>query len=160
MAIEFKRKNNRDVVEFTGVKIIHRNLSGVQKEYNRAGNRNFSIVLTEDEADMLIERGFNVRVRPGQNDPSERFCFLPVTVSYNHIPPKIYRVTRDKMVLLTEANVGVIDSSDILNVDLSVNARHWEINGNQGIKPYVSVMYVEVEEDAFADKYANRELIG
>lgn len=160
MAIKFVRRNNRDMVEFSNVKIIHRNLRGVQTEFNRNGNRSFSVVLTEDEAQEMLERGYNVKVRQSQSNPDDKFCFLPIAVNFNNIPPKIYRVVGDKMTLLTEANVGVIDSSDIINVDLTVNARYWEINGKSGIKPYVNVMYVEVEEDAFADKYANREIVG
>lgn len=159
MAIKFMRKNNRDVVEFTNVKIVHRNLSGRQNEYNRAGNRTFSVVLTEDEAEELLDRGYNVRIRQAKDNPDEKFCFLSMTVNYNHIPPRIYRVVGGKMTLLNESNVGIIDTSDIFNVNLSVNARYWEINGKSGIKPYVNVMYVEVEEDSFADRYADCELM-
>ena len=159
MAIRFIRKNNRDMVEFSDVRIIHRNLRGIKKEFNREGNRGFSIVLTQDEANDLLERGYNVRIRQAQDNPDDTFCFLPVTVNYNNIPPRIYRVTAEKMTLLTEANVGVIDTSDIVNVNLTVNARYWEINGKHGIKPYVNVMYVEVEEDSFANRYSDREMI-
>lgn len=159
MAIKFMRKNNRDMVEFSNVRIVHRNLRGVKTEYNRVGNRGFSIVLSEDEAEELIDRGYNVRVRPSQSNPDDKFCFLPIAVNYNNIPPRIYRVTEDTMMLLSEANVGIIDTSDIVNVNLTVNARYWDINGKQGIKPYVNTMYVEVEEDSFAGKYADREII-
>lgn len=155
MAMVFRRRNNRDTVEFTGVKIIHRNFAGAQKEFNRAGNRGFSVVVTPDEAEELLDRGYNVRIRPSQENPDEKFCFLPVTVNYNNIPPKIYRVVGDKLTLLTGSNVGVLDTSDIINVDLTINARYWEINGKNGIKAYANVMYVEVEEDAFADKYSH-----
>lgn len=159
MAMEFRRKGNRDTVEFSGVRIIHRNLTGVQKEFNRAGNRGFSIVVSADEAEELANRGYNVRIRPDQENQDEKFCFLPVAVNYNNIPPRIYRISGGKMTLLTEKTVGVLDASDIVNVDLTINARHWEINGKVGIKAYVNAMYVEVEEDKFAAKYADLPIV-
>ena len=159
MAIVFKNVRGREVLEFSGVRIVHRNFRGEQKEFNRAGARGFSIVLNQEEAEELIARGYNVRVRPARENPDENFSFLPVTVNYANLPPRIYRVTGEKMTLLKEATVGVLDTSDIINVDLTVNARHWDINGKQGIKAYVNEMYVEVEESVFAKKYADRELI-
>lgn len=160
MSMRFLTRNGRDMVEFKFVYIIHRNLSGIVGEYNKSGNRCFSIVLTNEEAEELAARGFNVRTRPARENIDELFCFLPCFVNYEHLPPKIYRVTGKKMMLLGENNVGTLDSSDILNVNVLVNARYWDVNGSRGIKAYVNTMYVETEEDIFADLYSDCELVG
>lgn len=160
MAMQCVTRSGRDMVDFKNVQIIHRNLRGMVKEYNRSGNRSFSIILTPEEADILIAAGFNVRTRPARDGSDELFCFLPVFVTFNNYPPKVYRVCGEEMMLLNESNVGTLDSADILNVDVSINASHWNVNGQTGIKAYVNTMYVTVEEDPFAQSYAGFKLIG
>lgn len=159
MAMQIMEKNGREMVAFSGVRIINRNFSGLAKEYNKSGARGFCVLLTQEEADELSARGYNVRIRPAKEDPNAFFCHLQVAVRFDFLPPKIYRVLPDKMMLLNENNVGVLDTSDIINVDLVVNARHWNINGASGIKCYVNSMYVQVEEDLFASKYADLEVV-
>lgn len=155
----FGTKNGRDVINFKDVSIISRNFRGEKGEYNRDGARNFCIVLTPDEANELAARGFRPRIKPSRNNPDEVYCFIPVTVSYLNYPPEIYRVVGKKMTLMKESTVGVLDSSDIVKVDCTVNCRYWEVNGTRGIKLYVTVMYVTVEENAFANQYADYEIV-
>lgn len=154
----FKPKGNRMTIEFSNVQIINRNLRGEQTEFNRYGSRKFSIVLLPEEAEELVSLGYNAKIRPSRNNPDEKYCFIDVSVNYNNIPPKIYRVVGSKMSLLTESTIGVLDSSDIVNVDLVVNVRPWSINGASGFKLYASSMYVTVEEDVFASKYESFEI--
>lgn len=154
----FGTKNGREIIEFDDIRIIRRNFRGEKGQYNREGARNFCIVLTPDEAAELESRGFKPRIKPSRENPDDLYCFIPVTVSYLNFPPKIYRIVGDEMTLMTEASVGVLDSSDILKVDCVVNCRRWEVNGASGIKLYVNSMYVVVEEDAFAARYAGYKI--
>lgn len=151
--MQFKTKGNRQTIEFSNVQIINRNFRGEQTDYNRSGARKFSIILLPEEAEELLMLGYNAKIRPSRNNPDEKYAFIDVSVNFQNIPPKIYRVVGDRMTLLTESTVGILDSSDITNVDLVVNCRSWSINGANGIKLYVSSMYVTVEEDVFAQKY-------
>lgn len=151
--MQFKTKGNRQTIEFSNVQIINRNFRGEQTEYNRSGARKFSVILLPEEAEDLIAFRCNAKIRPSRNNPDEKYAFIDVSVNYQNIPPKIYRIVGDRMTLLSESTVGILDSSDIINVDLVVNCRYWSINGATGVKLYVSSMYVTVEEDAFAQKY-------
>lgn len=144
-------------------RLIFRNFEGREEKYNRKGDRNFGLIIEDPEvAQQLAEDGWNIKeLTPKNNDDyddtPEVIYWLPVTVRFDNVPPKVMLVTRRKKTRLSEDNINTIDYANIAKVDLTVTPYDWEVNGKSGTKAYLQTMYVTINEDEFADKYADLE---
>lgn len=155
MKITFAPKG---IVQIDDARIIFRNLSGEGSKYNREGDRNFSILIDNQEvADALIDAGWNVRIKPPREEGESPFMHLPVKVKFNDRGPNVYLKTTDKQISLNERTVGMLDRVDIRSVDLDIRPYDWERDGMTGRSAYLHSMRVYQEVDRFAERFAEEE---
>ena len=123
----------RGVVQIDDARIIYRNFAGAPSKFNREGDRNFAVVIEDqDIAEALTEKGWNVKIKPPREEGDEPFMFLPVKVKFNERGPRVYlqnSLGGRNRVTLDEDTVGILDNVDITNVDLDIRPYDDEING-------------------------------
>lgn len=149
-------RNNKLAID--NARIIFKNFTGKDDKFGREGDRSFSIVI-EDEAlaEQLSNDGWNVKPLTPR-DPDEKVNhFIKVKISFKVRQPKIWLLTNHKRTLLDEDTIATLQYARIENADVVVSPWRWEVNGKTGIAAYLETLYVKIEDDPFADKYADYE---
>lgn len=157
-----KIEENGNVLQIEDARIIYRNFSGIAGKYNREGDRNFAIVIPDEKiANELVDKGWNVKIKPPRDEGDDPFMYLPVKVKFNDRGPGIYINTASgDLRRLNEDSVGSLDNIDIAFVDLDIRPYDWEVNGKTGRTAYLQGMQVTQNIDRFAARYAQQENVG
>lgn len=141
----------RDILQIDDTRIVYRNFTGVGSKFNREGDRNFAVVIPDQEvADALLDQGWNVKIRPPRDEDEDPFMYLPVKVRFNDRGPNVYLKSGSNLVKLDEENISCLDEIDILGVDLDIRPYDWEVNGKTGRTAYLQSMKVTQNLDRFA----------
>lgn len=144
-----------DILEIEDARIIYRNFSGVQTKFNSAGQRNFAVVIPDQEtADLLINHGWNVKIKEPDENYETPFMFLKVKVKFNHRGPAAYIKSGDQVRRLSEETIDILDEIDIDSVDMDIRPFDWEVNGNTGRTAYLDSINVRQNIDRFGARYA------
>lgn len=146
----------RGILQIDDARITYRNFSGIGSKFNREGDRNFAVVIDQQEvADALINEGWNVKIKPPREEGDTPFMYLPVKIKFNDRGPNVYLRSGSVTNKLDEESIDVLDNVDIIGVDLDVRPYDWEVNGNTGRTAYLQSIHVTQEVDRFAERYVD-----
>jgi hypothetical protein len=146
---------NDDTVLIEDARMVFRNFSGREGQYNREGDRNFCVLLDHDVAAQMAKDGWNIKALKAKEEGDEEQPYLQVSVNFKGRPPQVVQITSRGRTTLNEDQVEILDWVDIAHVDMIFRPYEWNVNGKTGIKAYLKSLYVTIEEDALDQKYAN-----
>lgn len=145
----------RGILQIDGARLAYRNFSGAASKYNRKGERNFSIIIDDPEqADALINEGWNVKIKPPREDGELPFMHLPVKIRFGDRGPNVYLTSGNNTVQLDEESIDCFDSIDILEANLDIRPYNWEVDGKTGRTAYLDTIHVVQKVDRFAERFA------
>lgn len=168
MEIKFKDPNRvfpNGYLEVNDARIIWKNFEGRGDRFNREGDRNFHLVIPNQElCDALMNDknkygdSWNVKIKPPREEGDEPFMHMPVKVKFNGRGPNVYLVSGNKQVALNEDTIKCLDDIDILSVDMDIRPYDDELpNGTTFRTAYLSAMRVYQRMDRFGadEEYLN-----
>lgn len=153
----------KGILQIDDAHIVYRNFRGEGSKYNREGDRNFGVVIDDqDIADALMEEGWHLKIKAPRDEDDIPFMVLPVKVKFNDRGPTVYLRTGKAMNKLDEESVACLDDVDILSVDLDIRPYDWVIqegtpNEKSGRSAYLQSIHVTQRVDRFAERYAEED---
>ena len=148
----------KDRLQIDDARLIFRNFSGAKSQYNEAGKRNFAVVIEDEEtAQMLIDNGWNVKIKPPREEGDTPLMYLSVKVNFNDYGPNVYLQTGSHTAKLTDRTVSRLDRIQIRSVDLDIRPNDWVVGQKSGRAAYLESMKVVQAVDRFAADLAESE---
>jgi len=134
---------------FRDARIIFKNFEGRPSEYNRNGERSFSVIIPDPEtAQQLQNDGWNVKVRAPRTPDDTVEYRLNVKVNFGYKPPKIELIDGENVQQLDEDHVRILDQADLARIDLVVTPYNWSrSDGSEGVSAYLKQMKAYLEPD-------------
>ena len=149
----------RGILQIEDARIIYRNFAGIGSKYNREGDRNFAVIIPNQEiADELIADGWAVKIKPPRDEDESPFMYLLVKVKFNNRGPAAYVKSGNSVQRLNQDTIGMLDEIDIQSVDMDLRAYDWEVNGKTGRSAYLQAINVIQNIDRFGAQYQAQEL--
>jgi hypothetical protein len=147
------------------------NFEGRATRFKPAGesSRGFRLMLPEDVARDMADAGWNVKetkpwreasVEEVENFVPRPFLDVKVNFEYESKAPQIQLVTGEVRTLLSRDTAFIVDQSDIVKIDLIINASYYDFGGNQGFAAYLKKAYITIQEDDLEQDYAHIPLAG
>lgn len=152
--LKLPEQNNQLVIE--DATIIFRNFAGVEKQYNRLGDRNFCVIIPPDIAEMMLADDWNVKqLKPRDDGETPGDFYIQVSVGYKQKPPNLFLVSSKGRLRLDQHHAEVLDWVDIAKADMIINPSRYDVNGKKGVKAYVKTLVITVNEDYLELKYSD-----
>lgn len=150
------------ILRIDDARIIYRNFAGAPSKFNRAGDRNFAVVIPNQEiCDMLTNdvneygASWNVKIKPPRDEDEDPFITLGVKLKFTNRGPAVYLKSGDNMIKLDEESINCLDDIDIAKVDLDIRPYDDTINGKPFRAAYLLSMCVTQNvTDRFAEEYS------
>lgn len=129
-----------------------RNFSGKKTEFNKDGKRLITLFLDDDDAVALRDEGWNVKYYTPRSDDDEPtpIPILECELRYDNYPPIVKLATGDSEHEIDEEDLTALnlDQADIVDVDVRLSPYTWHnAKGESGIKAYVSMIRIRIEDD-------------
>lgn len=157
MATKGKSKSKKVALE--DVRLVFRNFSGRKGLYNKEGDRNFCVILSDEDGDRLKAMGLNVKYLKPREDEGEvnPTAYIKVNVRFDsQYPPSVVLITTRGKTFIGEHEALLLDWSEITHVDMTFNASEWtNSEGRTSVTAYLNSIYVTIEEDKFEQKYGD-----
>ena len=155
-------KRGERILQINDAKITYKNFTGAGDGFNRAGDRNFALIIpSEDIKDALINdvneygAAWNVKIKPPREDGDDPFMYMNVKVKFTAFGPNVYLKSGNaEPIRLDEESIKCLDQMDIASVDLDIRAYDDEINGRGFRSAYLQSIYVV--QDFSRDRFASR----
>lgn len=163
-------------LQIDDARITYKNFTGAASKFNREGERDFTLIITDGTitdmtgrtynatADEIAEAllndvnrygaGWNVKIKPPRMEGERPFISLKVKVRFTEWGPNCYLISRGRKVRLDESSIHRFDKVAIETCNLDIRPYDDTISG----RPFRSAQLQSIEiYQRIVDRFAEEE---
>jgi len=158
-------------IEDAQIKWPWSHFNGAADTFNTEGDRNFVVILNPEDARALMEipDGWSIKEYEGREEGDEPEYTIKIKISYRFEAPKIFFLKEKevedpdnpgqtitqlrKFRVENEAELNDITRGTVKRIDFVAKPSRWVRNGEAGVTPYLSEMYVHMAESKIGSQY-------
>lgn len=164
MKVTFREDGVACIREVKNNEMIFRNCEGRKEQYNADGNRHFTLSLSDEVADALLEKGFNVKIKvpktTGANNADEVKPYKNLRVNLRYWggprdPKAYYMLENGSHTMLTEDTIKLLDDCRFETCDMDLYPKKYinSYTGEEGISARLNSIRVVPVLDSFASEF-------
>lgn len=161
MEIRFTEDNRGNrLLLIDDARIIFRNFRGEGSKFNREGDRNFALLIPNEEVAEMLQNdvndqgaGWNVKIKPPRDEDESPLMYMTVKVKFNDYGPNVYLINNGRQHKLEEEDAARLDKIEIRSVDLDIRAYDNITQGRSYRTAYLQS--IRVYQGNASDRFAN-----
>lgn len=142
MDIRFNETGKTTVAELDNCFLKFKNFAGAEGMYNNAGDRSFQLNLTQEEYEILGEKGFPVKAKEVDG---KVYYSMNVKLGWKErdgsvYGPDIYLDANGRRTKIGPDEAGRLDKLNLTNVNMDVRIWHWTKGATEGNSCWLNAM--------------------
>ena len=118
MYFEKPEGSGRNLLVVKKAKLYAHDFNGAHSDW---GTKSICVEIPEEIKDLLINDGWEIKVRIPDDESKPIRYFLPVKIEFNDYGPKIVKIAPDEPVTYTDSTVGKLDKIDMTDIDIIIS---------------------------------------
>lgn len=155
----------RGILQIDDARIVYRNFEGRVSEFNKNGDREFSLVIPSEEIAEALRNDknqfgvpWNVKIKAPYEEGDAPFMYLPVKLKYkNGRGPIVTVISGKNRISFGENEIHKLDVMNISHVDLDIRPYDDESRFGPFRKAYLNELVVYQNVSRFEQRWAEEE---
>ena len=151
-----RNERGREQLVIDDAKLLFHNFSGAKTDFNALGNRNFDVILPDNEMAIAMgQKGWNVKIRRPRDPEDDPYYTLNVKINMaSRWPPKIVEAGKRQQIVYDESMLNKLDNLPMEDIGIVINGSEWENERyGKGVKAYLDQFYFRARPSIFGNKY-------
>lgn len=156
----------KGILQIDDARLTFKNFEGRADKFNREGDRNFAVIIPDQElCDLLLNdtneygAAWNIKIKAPREEGDDPRMTMKVKVKFTDFGPNVYLKSGNNTIKLDAESIACLDNIYMEKVDLDIRPYDDMVNGKPFRAAYLHSMHVtQGVTDRFASRFTDDDM--